>query len=129
LLFYQFADREQDGGALTSKREPREIGTISRVRDEAGMAASLRYDPVRMTGFSYAQLARAFETVRNPLDWKGPIFADIPEDERRVVQKAVLWFTGTMPVFVTMPSDAHRLMVTAVGYRLGPAGALVEAGQ
>ena len=88
------------------------------------MTTSLVYDPLRMTGFTHAQLAKAFERVRNPRDWKGPIFSEIPEAERHVVQKAVFWFTGTMPVFARLPRDIHRLMVTAVGYRLGPAGDL-----
>jgi hypothetical protein len=92
------------------------------------MTTSMVYDPVRMTGFTHAQLERAFHQVRNPRDWQGPIFAQIPAAERRVVQKAVFWFTATVPVFVEVPNDTRRLMVTAVGYRLGPAGDLADTG-
>ncbi|MEO8139954.1 MAG: hypothetical protein ABI742_09920 [Gemmatimonadota bacterium] len=102
---------------------------VPRLQGEVTVTTSLVYDPMRMTGFSHAQLVKAFERVRNPRDWKGPIFSEIPEAERRVVQKAVFWFTGTVPVFAPAPRDIHRLMVTAVGYRLGPAGDLNEMSQ
>jgi len=100
----------------------RTVGSLYRESGEAAPSASMANDPLRLTGFTHAQLTEAFERVRNPADWKGPIFAEIPATERRVVQKAVYWFTATIPVFATVPRDAQRLVVTATGYRLGPAG-------
>jgi hypothetical protein len=79
-------------------------------------------DPVRLTGFTHAELTEAFDRVRDRTDWKGPIFAEIPATERRIVQKAIYWFTATLPVFATLSRDSGRLIVTATGYRLGPAG-------
>jgi len=86
------------------------------------MSASVAYDPERMTGYRLEQLAAAFDRVRNPRDWKAPIRAVIPAAERPVVEKAVHWFTDTVPVFEAAPGETDRLLVRAPGYRLGPAG-------
>jgi hypothetical protein len=86
------------------------------------MTASLAYNPERMTGYRHEQLAAAFDRVRNPRDWKAPIQAVIPAAERPVVEKAVLWFTDTVPVFMAAAGATDRLVVRAPGYRLGPAG-------
>lgn len=86
------------------------------------MAAAAAYDPKRSTGYGHEQLAAAFDRVRNPRDWKAPIRAVIPAEERPVVEKAVLWFTDTAPEFEVDPEAADRLLVRASGYRLGPAG-------
>ena len=86
------------------------------------MTASLACAPERVTGFTQDQLARAFDRVRNPRDWKGPIRAVIPAADRQAVQKAVIWFTATVPKFSSVPGKADWLAVTAPGYRLGPAG-------
>jgi len=75
-----------------------------------------------MTGYRMEQLAAAFDRVRNPRDWKAPIRAVIPAAERPVVEKAVVWFTDTVPEFVADPEATERLVVSAPGYRLGPAG-------
>lgn len=86
------------------------------------MTASLAYNPERTTGYRMEQLAKAFDRVRNPRDWKAPIRAVIPAAERPVVEKAVRWFTETEPDFTPAPDAPDRLVVSAPGYRLGPAG-------
>ena len=85
------------------------------------MTVSVAYDPERLTGYRLEQLATAFDRVRNPRDWKAPIRAVIPVAERPVVEKAVLWFTDTVPVFAAASGETDRLVVMAPGYRLGPA--------
>lgn len=90
------------------------------------MTASLAYDPIRMTGFRLEQLASAFDRVRDPRDWKAPIRAVIPADERSVVEQAVRWFTDTEPVFIDGPGEGKELVVLAPGYRFGSTGAAVE---
>jgi hypothetical protein len=89
---------------------------------EAALSQSDSYDPKRVTGYRLEQLAAAFDRVRHPQDWKAPIRAVIPARERAVVEKAVLWFTETEPVFEPAPGGTDRLMVMAPGYRHGPAG-------
>jgi hypothetical protein len=86
------------------------------------MAASVACDPERLTGYRREQLAAAFERVRNPQDWKAPIQAVIPAAEWHLVEKAVLWFTATVPKFLPVPGTPDQLVVKAPGYRLGPAG-------
>ena len=86
------------------------------------MTASAAYDPKRSTGYPLEQLAAAFDRVRDPRDWKAPIRSVIPKGERHVVGKAVLWFTHTTPAFEAAPGEAERLVITAPGYRDGPAG-------
>lgn len=83
------------------------------------MTESLKVDPERTTGFRQDQLAAAFDRVRDPRDWQGPIEAEIPVGERLVVEKAVEWFTDTSPIFLVLPEASGRLMVRARGYRLG----------
>jgi hypothetical protein len=68
------------------------------------------------------QLASAFDRVRDSRDWKAPIRAVIPVEDRPVVEQAVLWFTETVPTFETAPGEPDQLVVRAMGYRLGPAG-------
>jgi hypothetical protein len=83
------------------------------------MTATAVYDPKHLTGYRLDQLAAAFDRVRNARDWKAPIQAVIPAAERCAVEKAVLWFTDTVPVFVADPESTDRLVVRAPGYRLG----------
>lgn len=84
--------------------------------------ASAACTPERLTGYRREQLAAAFERVRNPGDWKAPIRAVIPASERSVVEKAVLWFTATVPLFAAAAGSTEHLLVRSPGYRLGPAG-------
>lgn len=83
------------------------------------MTASIAYDPKRLTGYQLEQLAGAFDRVRDPRDWKAPIEAVISAAERPMVEKAVLWFTDTVPVFSALAGAPDRLVVRAKGYRLG----------
>ncbi len=83
------------------------------------MSESLKVDAERMTGFRQEELAAAFDRVRDPRDWQGPIEAEIPEGDRRLVEKAVEWFTDTSPMFLALPEASGRLKVRARGYRLG----------
>lgn len=86
------------------------------------MTAAPTACPRHSTGYRMEQLASAFDRVRDSRDWKAPIRAVIPVEDRPVVEQAVLWFTETVPTFETDPVEPKRLVVTAKGYRLGPAG-------
>lgn len=86
------------------------------------MARTVEYDPRILTGYRMDQLASAFDRVRDPRDWKAPIEAVIPASERGVVEKAVLWFTNTVPTFAPAETTPDRLVVRATGYRGGPVG-------
>ena len=83
------------------------------------MTASAAYDPKSITGFRQDELAAAFDRVRDARDWKAPIRAVIPADERPLVEQAVLWFTETRPVFESVPGQTGRLVVMAPGWRGG----------
>jgi len=83
------------------------------------MTASITYDPQRLTGYQLDQLAGAFDRVRNPRDWKAPIDAVIAATDRTLVEKAVLWFTDTVPKFSVIAGSPDRLAVRALGYRMG----------
>jgi hypothetical protein len=86
------------------------------------VARSIEYDPRILTGYRMDQLATAFDRVRDPRDWKAPIEAMIPVSDRGVVEKAVLWFTNTVPTFAAAEATPDRLVVRAPGYRGGPVG-------
>lgn len=77
------------------------------------------HDPKARTGYTLAQLAQAFDRVRNPRDWKAPVLAVIPATERPAVEHAIRWFTNTMPMFEPAAGQDDRLVVTAPGYELG----------
>jgi len=64
-----------------------------------------------------------FSMVCDPLDWKAPIAAIVPNNERlrEAIRDAVVHYTGTVPSFQYMPADS-TMIVRAVGYREGPAG-------
>jgi hypothetical protein len=87
------------------------------------MTASAGYDPRRSTGYRIEQLAGAFDRVRDPADWQAPVWAVIVADERPLVEKAVLWFTESEPVFERVPGSEELLVVKAPGYRQAPAKA------
>lgn len=91
------------------------------------MGRSVEYDPKVLTGFRMEQLASAFDRVRDPRDWKAPIESVIPAVDRSVVEKAVLWFTNTVPTFAPADELPTHLVVRAHGYRGGPVGD--ESGQ
>jgi hypothetical protein len=78
-------------------------------------------DPMGLAGYRMDQLASAFDRIRDPRDWQAPIRAVIPVEERPVVEKAVLWFTNTVPAFAPAPGAGDRLVVVAEGYRQGHA--------
>jgi hypothetical protein len=89
---------------------------------EATLSQSHWYDPKRVTGYRLEQLAAAFDRVRHPHDWKAPIRAVIPAQERVLIAMAGLWFTETVPEFEPVSGETDRLVVVAPGYRQGPAG-------
>ncbi len=83
------------------------------------MTTSEMYDPRPTTGYRMDQLATAFDRVRDPHDWRGPIHAVIPVEDRLLVEQAVRWFTNTLPHFRTVPEAQDRLLVTSAGHRNG----------
>lgn len=83
------------------------------------MTVSAGYDPLRSTGYRIEQLAGAFDRIRDPADWQAPVWAVIVADERSLVEKAVLWFTESEPVFERVPGSEELLVVKAPGYRQG----------
>ncbi len=86
------------------------------------MTATTTYPRFWTISAKQVRLVRAFDLVRNPRDWQAPIQAVIPAAERRLVQKAVIVFTGTWPRFAEVPGDPDSLVVTAPGYRVGRGG-------
>jgi hypothetical protein len=86
------------------------------------MEHSVIQHPVRQTGFTIEELRRAFDQVIDTRDWMGPILSIIPTSERRLVGQAIIWFTSTIPAFGALPGHPERLVVSAAGYRCGPAG-------
>jgi hypothetical protein len=83
------------------------------------MTAAEAHTPEGSTGYRLEELAAAFDRVMNPRDWQAPIRSVIPSAERPVVEQAVLWFTHTPAEFEAAPGGFDRLIITALGYRLG----------
>src|SRR6185295_15266900 len=53
--------------------------------------------------YSMERLAKAFDRVRDIRDWQAPIRAEIAEEDRAVVEEAVVWFTATVLTFDSVP--------------------------
>ena len=75
-------------------------------------------DPDDGTRFRLDQLMEAFERVRDPRNWRGPIRAMIPAVDRLLVEKAVRWYAEVEARFEDVPGDGQWLMVLAPGYRM-----------
>ena len=80
-------------------------------------------------GYTRIELDRAFSSVQNPADWKAPI--DCILDLRGLclievrnklarVKAAIEFFTATTASVHVVDGGIYR--VTALGYRMGPAG-------
>lgn len=76
--------------------------------------------PDRQTDYRQEVLAAAFDRVRHPRDWRGPIWGVIPCADQELMFEAVVRFTGTAPVFTPLAGEPDRLVVTAQGRRPGP---------
>ncbi|MEP6572417.1 MAG: hypothetical protein ABJD11_06960 [Gemmatimonadota bacterium] len=86
------------------------------------MSQSVFYHPKRQTGYSSEELRAAFAAVSDARDWKGPILSVIRTTDRRLIRQAIIWYTSTVPAFGILPGHPERLVVSAAGYRCGPAG-------
>ncbi|MFN0181639.1 MAG: hypothetical protein ACKVZ0_22755 [Gemmatimonadales bacterium] len=84
------------------------------------MSESMKGDLGGGTGYTYQQLARAFDRVRDPRDWRRPVRAEIPVEMEELVARAVVWFTATTPAFAA--TERGQLLATAPGYLQGPWG-------
>ena len=72
--------------------------------------------------FGKTQLRNAFHAVQNTDDWKGPISAVIDPNHwpLEMVRAAVEFYTATT-ITVEPIQNSQRVLVTAPGYRNGPA--------
>ena len=73
----------------------------------------------RYHGYTEAELQEAFKAVRGP-DWRDPINALIVADDLAVTQAAIVFYTATQPAAYQFLEGYY--LVTATGYRAGPAG-------
>lgn len=85
------------------------------------MIEPTRSDPARPSAYTHEQLAQAFDRVRDPRDWRGPVRAEIPIEMQALVAEAVIRFTATDPVFEPA-ARPELLLATAPGYLQGPWG-------
>jgi hypothetical protein len=60
------------------------------------------------------QLDKAFKEVANKENWKYPVDAEISEQDRDITERAIIYFTGSVPLFTKKKNG--RLRVRAVGY-------------
>jgi hypothetical protein len=87
------------------------------------------FDQEVMPGFTQPELQDAFDkVVPRDADWRGPIDGKCWECDKEAVRAAVIYFTATVPKFEELPGNqghpalGFRYRVTALGYRMGPAG-------
>lgn len=73
-----------------------------------------------MDPYTQEQMREAFHKVASREDWKGRIDAIIQPEDLDVICEAVSHFTATEVEFSLI--DGGKVRVTALGYRMGPAG-------
>lgn len=61
-----------------------------------------------------------FDQISNPLDWKGPIDAEVPNQIAGLAALSVEFMTATKCDLYAAGRDHTRLI--SIGYRAGPAG-------
>lgn len=61
-----------------------------------------------------SELREAFEQVEDMKNWKNPIDAVIHWSDRKIVEAAIIHFTGSVPTFTK--TSAGHLWVKAAGY-------------
>ena len=74
-------------------------------------------------GYTQQELDDAFALVKNPDDWKAPIATGIDANhDFRIIEAAVIYFTGTVPMIYGNPRHPRTTFIRADGYRMGPCG-------
>lgn len=90
---------------------------LAKALDKVATEASM---PV-YRGFAWNDLRKAFASVKDKADWKAPISVQVKESRLELVKAAIVYFTSTTAQ--VMPSTRKGyVLVTADGYRAGPAG-------
>lgn len=79
---------------------------------------------VRFKGFIVADLRAAFEKVSDPADRRGPISCRVAGEAVMMTMTAIEYFTATVGNVGYAPAQNEALpfVITADGYRAGPAG-------
>ncbi|MDZ7355762.1 MAG: hypothetical protein ONB55_21795 [candidate division KSB1 bacterium] len=75
----------------------------------------------RYEGYEIEDLEKVFAELRNPDDWKAPIFASMPGEMVNIAVAAIKFYTETVPT-VSLDVKTMTYYVQSEGYRLGPAG-------
>ena len=72
-------------------------------------------------GYTFKQIERAFNTVKDPNDWKAPISVWVPGEFVDIIVRAVQFYTATTPN-AQFDNATCRWLIQSPGYRMGPAG-------
>ena len=76
-------------------------------------------DAGRYCGYQIADFRTAFDSVKNPGNWKDPIDAVAPADtDTGLLSAAIAYYTGSEALFLTEPAagGGKQLRVLAAGY-------------
>ena len=75
------------------------------------------------TKYPIEDLKKVFDKICNPDDWKDEINALIPAELYEIAAEAVEFYTTTSLKVIGGPELlTGRILVHAIGYRMGPAG-------
>jgi len=71
--------------------------------------------------YSQEVLEKTFELVQ-ATNWKDPIHGSFSLEDcsKELMRESIIHFTATSPTFKTL--EGGRVLVQALGYRMGPAG-------
>lgn len=103
-----------------------EVGKFYSSADKKGYAHSfcIKMEELkagRYEGYAVEDLEKVFAELRNPDDWKAPIFASMPGELVNIAVAAIKFYTATNPS-VSLDVKTMTYYVQSEGYRLGPAG-------
>jgi len=81
---------------------------------------AIKNEEVVYGGLTESELRNAFDSVKDPSDWKGPIDRFVDESQLTAVVKAIQYYTGTEPIVAFVKDSLFN--VRSIGYRHGPCG-------
>ena len=126
--YMQFLAVEKGVEGLDNRPIMRELSRLLALAGHIGFdspAPAAPEAPVEAGKFTQKELEEAFDRVKNPVDWKAPIAANVLGSNLFATCEAIEHFTATYPRAVHAGyNEAGQSIyhVTSPGYRAGPAG-------
>lgn len=92
------------------------LGLLDKVVAEEAASHKLWEETTREGKFLVSELRAAFEKVADKGNWKNPVKAVIATKNAEITEAAIIFFTGSVPVFLPHRKSKTTCIVSAFGY-------------